>query len=650
MTKKELLEIIEKAAREGKTELELSDRGIKELPAEIGQLTNLTELDLSLNQLSSLPAEIGQLMNLTKLYLTSNQLSSLPAEIGQLANPTALDLSGNQLSSLPAEIGQLANLTELSLYSNQLRSLPAKIGQLTNLTKLDLSDNQLSSLPAEIGQLTNLTDLYLYFNQLSLLPAEIGQLMNLTKLVLSGNKLSSLPAKILKLNMEIKWEWKPDEKGIFLANNPWEKPPVEIVKRGKKAIRAWFEALKEEGGKRLNEVKVLLVGYGGAGKTSLVRRLTTGKFKKNEPKTHGVKRTDWKIRVDDEDITVHFWDYGGQGIMQATHRVFFSQRCLYILVIDARQESDPEEWLKNIESIGGKSPVLVVINKIDEHPFELNRPGLEKKYQNIKCFYHISCKDGDGIKSFKEDLKKHAGQVEMRRTDWPSRWASVKERLSRMRRDYIAYSEYEEICEEEGVVQEDKQRELIGVLHELGVMLHFPERSLPDMEVLNPEWATEGIYKIINSRELKNCKGILPGDRLEYVLNVERLEDKSGRTKHYSKEEQRYIVELMNKFELCYELDDGTILVPDLLTELEPREGLPKESNLRFYFEYDFMPAVVMPRFMVQKHKDLDTNLCWRTGAVLKDKSFGAVAVVRQDKNRRRIYVEVTGSELSHFS
>lgn len=218
-----------------------------------------------------------------------------------------------------------------------------------------------------------------------------------------------------------------------------------------------------------------------------------------------------------------------------------------------------------------------------------------------------------------------------------------------MHKDYIAYSEYEGICKKEAVIQEDKQKELIGVLHELGVMLHFPDKCLPDMEVLNPEWATEGIYKIINSRKLKECKGLLPGNRLEYVLNIERLEDRGRKPKKYSKDEQRYIVELMNKFELCYELDDGTILVPDLLTEQEPREGLPKEPNSRFYFEYDFMPTVVMPRFIVQRHKDIDAKMCWRTGAVLKDKSFGAVAVVRQDKNRRRIYVEVTGSQARDY-
>jgi small GTP-binding protein len=424
---------------------------------------------------------------------------------------------------------------------------------------------------------------------------------------------------------------------------------VEIVKQGKYAIKRWFGAIKKEGEKRLNEVKVLLVGYGGVGKTSLVRKLTTDEFNINEPKTHGVNRTDWKIKVDGEDITVHFWDYGGQGIMQATHRVFFSQRSLYVLVIDARQESDPEEWLKNIESIGGNSPVIVVINKIDEHPFGLNETGLRRKYSNIGGFYHVSCKDNTNIDFLKAALIKEAWQVRTRSIVWPRLWSNVREKIGELGKDYISYSEYEEICRKEGVKEELAHQDLLGILNDLGAMLYFPDRPLADMEVLNPEWATDGIYKIINSAELKKCKGMLPGDRLDYVLNKERLNDDVNQPRKYTNNEQQYLVELMNKFELCYELKDSTLFVPDLLTEQEPPEGLPEKPDVQFYFEYDFMPAVVMPRFMVQKQSDLDIKLCWRTGAVLKNKTFDSTAVVRQDKNRRRINIDVTGKEAKGY-
>ena len=101
MKKDEVLRVIEEAARNEQTKLNLSGNQLKILPAEIVDLKNLTWLFLSKNQLKTLPAEIGKLKNLTLLNLSDNQLTSLPAEIVELTNLTSLDLSGNQLKTLP---------------------------------------------------------------------------------------------------------------------------------------------------------------------------------------------------------------------------------------------------------------------------------------------------------------------------------------------------------------------------------------------------------------------------------------------------------------------------------------------------------------------------------------------------------------------
>ncbi|MFN6439842.1 MAG: COR domain-containing protein [Nostoc sp. DedSLP01] len=223
MTNEELLEIIEEAVRAKATMLDLSDKGLTKLPAEIGQLSNLSQLYLNSNQLTTLPPEIGKLSSLTVLALSSNQLKTLPQQIGQLSNLRELDLSSNQLKTLPQQIGQLFNLTVLDLSSNQLRvlpqeivqlsnlnvlklrsnqplkTLPARISQLSNLRELDLSSNQLIMLPAEISQICNLTVLDLNSNQLKTLPAEIGQLSNLRELYLNSNQLTTLPAEIGQL-------------------------------------------------------------------------------------------------------------------------------------------------------------------------------------------------------------------------------------------------------------------------------------------------------------------------------------------------------------------------------------------------------------------------------------------------------------------
>lgn len=214
-----------------------------------------------------------------------NQLTSLPPEILKLRSLTELKVSHNQLTSLPPEISELKNLTQLDVDNNQLTSLPSKISELKNLTRLYISYNQLTSLPPEIRELKNLTRLDLSKNKLTLLPSEISGLKNLEKLDLSENKLTSLPPEILELDLEMGYRVRYN--GILLRGNPLETPPIEIVKYGREAVVNYFKSLEEEK-KPLNEVKVLMVGDGGAGKTSLVKRLLGEGFNGNEHQTQGL--------------------------------------------------------------------------------------------------------------------------------------------------------------------------------------------------------------------------------------------------------------------------------------------------------------------------------------------------------------------------
>ena len=71
------------------------------------------------------------------------------------------------------------------------------------------------------------------------------------------------------------------------------------------------------------------------GKTSLVKKLTTGKFRTREKPTEGIKIVDWPCPFHRKQfITTHIWDFGGQEIMHATHQFFLTTRSLYVLVLE----------------------------------------------------------------------------------------------------------------------------------------------------------------------------------------------------------------------------------------------------------------------------------------------------------------------------
>ncbi|RCJ41185.1 hypothetical protein A6770_08860 [Nostoc minutum NIES-26] len=615
MTNEELLQIIRQAGRNKATKLDLYGEGLTILPAEIGQLSNLRELYLSNNQLTMLPAEIGQLSNLSRLDLSNNQLTTLPAEIGQLSSLSRLDLSNNQLTTLPAEIGQLFNLSLLYLIGNQLTMLPAVIGQLSNLSRLYLGDNQLTTLPAVIGQLCNLSQLDLEKNKLINLPEEIQRLTKLKKLDLrgEGNSQLKIPPEIL--------------------GNSWDNldKPSNILK--------YYFSLQVEEKKPLNEAKVLLVGQGGVGKTSLVKRLLENYYDPHERKTEGISIKNWQISVNNQAIRLNVWDFGGQEIMHATHQFFLTKRSLYLLVINTRkdeQQNELEYWLKIIQSFGGDSPIIVVANKIDEHPFDIDQRGLCQKYSAIRHILPVSCETGQGLEDLRSAIINEIAQLNHIHDLLPQSWFQVKTHLEQIEKDYIPYGDYERLCHDEKVTDGLSQSTLIDLLHHLGTVLNFrDDPRLEDTHVLNPEWVTNGVYKILNDNWLMTqYRGILDRAQLKRILNEPRYPDNK----------QLFIVDMMRKFELCFPLEDGVgdrFLIPDLLPKEQPATG-EWEDILAFQYHYNVLPSSVISRFIVRMHHHSDRQTWWRSGIVLKHQ--GNRALVKSDREDRKIFISIGGS------
>lgn len=103
------------------TELNLQNKGLTSLPAEIGNLTQLVKFDVSHNNLTgALPAEIGRLTKLQILNASDNKLTGIPAEIARLTNLQTIDFSNNGITDLPNEIYNLTQLKTLNLSNNPI--------------------------------------------------------------------------------------------------------------------------------------------------------------------------------------------------------------------------------------------------------------------------------------------------------------------------------------------------------------------------------------------------------------------------------------------------------------------------------------------------------------------------------------------------
>ncbi|SNR14349.1 leucine-rich repeat domain-containing protein [Tenacibaculum jejuense] len=113
------------------TKIELNSNLLKgELPAEIGNLSQLKIFKMSSNAISLIPAEIGMLINLEQLTLSSqidpitnqNVLTRLPAEVNNLSLLKHLDVQGNDIEG-NLDFSNLVNLTSLQVSSNEITGL-----------------------------------------------------------------------------------------------------------------------------------------------------------------------------------------------------------------------------------------------------------------------------------------------------------------------------------------------------------------------------------------------------------------------------------------------------------------------------------------------------------------------------------------------
>ncbi len=150
MDRDEIIEMIELAREQRVKKLSLSNRGIVELPEEVGRLNFLQSLDLSYNQISSLPESFLRLTNLKSLYLNHNEIKALPKGFGHLKCLNVLDISNNKLETLPSSIGELTELTQLDVSFNSIKRLPIELINLTGLKKLYMEKNPCEFPPEKV--------------------------------------------------------------------------------------------------------------------------------------------------------------------------------------------------------------------------------------------------------------------------------------------------------------------------------------------------------------------------------------------------------------------------------------------------------------------------------------------------------------------
>ncbi len=263
------------------------------------------------------------------------------------------------------------------------------------------------------------------------------------------------------------------------------------------------------------------------------------------------------------------------------------------------------------------------------------------KYGSIKDIREVSCKRGEGIDKLKDVIAGEVGSLEHIHDPLLTTWSAVKSQLEGMDKDdvpYIPYHEYLSLCQTEGITDDLSQRTLIRLLHDLGIVLNFQDAPrLEYTNILNPEWVTNGVYAILNSNELFQAKGVLEREMLDRILN----------SKEYPRDKHLFIMDMMRKFELCFDFEgfyDEKFLIPDLLSKEKPYTG-EWDDALAFQYHYDVLPGSIISRFIVRMHPSICEETYWRSGVVLEDRDSGNKALVKADREDKKVFIRVSGRD-----
>eukprot|EP00826_Nyctotherus_ovalis_P022720 TRINITY_DN1755_c0_g1_i11.p1 TRINITY_DN1755_c0_g1~~TRINITY_DN1755_c0_g1_i11.p1 ORF type:complete len:203 (+),score=66.60 TRINITY_DN1755_c0_g1_i11:157-765(+) len=159
-------------------------------------------------------------------------------------------------------------------------------------------------------------------------------------------------------------------------------------------------------------IKVVLLGGSGVGKTSLALRFTQDKFYVSNPPTIVVNsQTKTLTLASGVRIKVNIWDTAGQERYRSITNTYYKDAQAAVLVYDCTRYDSFEsmkEWVKELERTVGYKEILLVVaaNKCDLVEKE-EVDAQEAKYYadsiNAK-FYLVSAKNGSYINEMFMDI------------------------------------------------------------------------------------------------------------------------------------------------------------------------------------------------------------------------------------------------------
>ena len=118
-----------------------------------------------------------------------------------------------------------------------------------------------------------------------------------------------------------------------------------------------------------DEIKVILIGDSGVGKTNLINIAMGNEFNDNEKTTSTATFSVKKMKINGKEYNLNLWDTIGQEKFRQLTKIFFNNSKIVIFVYDITNRESFEalpNWLNDVEEQVGLNIIKgIVANKMD---------------------------------------------------------------------------------------------------------------------------------------------------------------------------------------------------------------------------------------------------------------------------------------------
>ncbi|MFW9876340.1 MAG: Rab family GTPase [Candidatus Thorarchaeota archaeon] len=165
--------------------------------------------------------------------------------------------------------------------------------------------------------------------------------------------------------------------------------------------------LKENKNLRKFNYKIIIVGDGRVGKTSLIKKYTEGSFEKEYIKTLGAQFYIYDKRINNDKIRLMFWDIAGQDKFHFLRPSFFKNSRAAIIVYSLEENklgtesfNHISDWYGEITRYCREIPIVIFANKVDlVDEIKLDTSPIQDivNRNSFLGYYIASAKTGKGV-------------------------------------------------------------------------------------------------------------------------------------------------------------------------------------------------------------------------------------------------------------